>query len=182
MTSPSTYIPIGDYAIRSLTPDDVPSIARHANNKNVWVNLRDIFPFPYHAAHAQAWIRDVLADRQELNFAIASAEEAIGGIGLHRQTDFMRRSAELGYWIGEEYWGKGIATMAAKAMSAWGFAHMDVDRMYAQVFGWNHASGRVLEKAGFTFEGRLRGAVYKDGRTTDLLSYGLLRTDPVLRA
>ena len=177
MSPSTTYIPIGDYAIRSLTIDDVPAITRHANNRNVWMNLRDLFPFPYHSAHAQAWIRDVMADRPEMNFAIASAEEAIGGIGLHRQTDFMRRSAELGYWLGEEHWGKGIATMAVKTMTAWGFAHMDIDRIFAQVFGWNPASGRVLEKAGFTFEGRLRGAVYKDGRTTDLLTYGMLRSD-----
>lgn len=170
-------IPIGAYMVRSFVLDDAPAIARHANNRNVWVNLRDLFPFPYTTAHAHAWIREVALDRPEVSFAIASAEEAIGGIGLHRQGDFMRRSAELGYWLGEEYWGRGIATDAVRAVTAWGFAQLDIDRIFAQVFGWNPASGRVLEKAGFTFEGRLRGAVYKDGRTTDLLSYGILRTD-----
>lgn len=90
----------------------------------------------------------------------------------------MRRSAELGYWLGEEYWGRGITSDAVRVVTAWGFAHLDIDRIFAQVFAWNPASARVLEKTGFTFEGRLRGAVYKDGRTTDLLSYGILRTDP----
>jgi [ribosomal protein S5]-alanine N-acetyltransferase len=179
MTMPSynTYLPIGDFAVRSFALDDAPAVARHANNRNVWLNLRDLFPFPYNTAHAQAWIREVMLDRPETAFAIASATEAIGGIGLHRQGDFMRRSAELGYWLGEEYWGRGIVTGAVRATTAWGFAQLDIDRIFAQVFAWNPASARVLEKAGFTFEGRLRGAVYKDGMTTDLLSYGLLRTD-----
>jgi RimJ/RimL family protein N-acetyltransferase len=180
MTIPTynTYIPLGDFAVRSFTLDDAAAIARHANNRNVWLNLRDIFPFPYNTSHAQAWIREIRRDRPETAFAIASAEEAIGGIGLHRQGDFMRRSAELGYWLSEDYWGRGIATGAVHAVTSWGFTHLDIDRIFAQVFAWNPASARVLEKAGFSFEGRLRGAVFKDGMTTDLLSYGLLRTDP----
>ena len=173
-----TYIRIGDYAVRSFSLEDAPAIALHANNRNVWVNLRDLFPFPYSTAHAQAWIREISLDRPETAFAIASDEEAIGGIGLHRQSDFAKRSAELGYWLGEAYWGRGIVTDAVRVVTQWGFAHFDIDRIFAQVFAWNPSSARVLEKAGFTFEGRLRGAVFKDGRTTDLLSYGMLRTDP----
>jgi [ribosomal protein S5]-alanine N-acetyltransferase len=177
MPSYNIYIPIGAYAVRSLTTDDAEAIARHANNRNVWVNLRDLFPFPYNTAHAQAWIRDVMMDRPETLFAIASQDEAIGGIGLHKQGDFMRRSAEIGYWLGEAYWGRGIVTDAVRALTDWGFRHLDVDRIFAQVFAWNPASGRVLEKAGYTYEGRLRNAVFKDGRTTDLLAYGIIRSD-----
>ena len=121
-------------------------------------------------------------DRPETAFAIASAEEAIGGIGLHRQGDFMRRSAELGYWLGEAVLGTRHRDRCGAGRDRLGVPHLDIDRIFAQVFAWNPASARVLEKAGFTFEGRLRGAVYKDGRTTDLLSYGLLRTDSEQKA
>ena len=87
----------------------------------------------------------------------------------------LRRSVELGYWLAEPYWGKGIATEAVRAMTEWGFAHLDINRIFAYVFGWNPASARVLEKAGYLYEGRMRQAVCKDGQMTDLLVYGMVR-------
>jgi RimJ/RimL family protein N-acetyltransferase len=111
----------------------------------------------------------------ETNFAIAVAGEAVGGIGFILQPDVARRSAEIGYWLGEEFWGRGIATEAVIAMTARAFANHDLCRVYAHVFEWNRASARVLEKAGYEFEGRLRKSVTKDGKTIDQLMYAVVR-------
>jgi len=100
---------------------------------------------------------------------------AVGSVGIELGTDVFRRSAEIGYWLGEPFWGRGIATEALRAMTEYAFAHFDICRLEAGVFGWNPASARVLEKAGYTLEGRARNAVVKDGRTTDRLLYGLVR-------
>jgi RimJ/RimL family protein N-acetyltransferase len=101
--------------------------------------------------------------------------EAVGGIGLEPQADVARRSAEIGYWLGEAYWGRGIATEAVRAVTDYGFAHGDLVRIYATVFEWNRASMRVLEKAGYQLEGRRRQAVTKDGQTIDDLLYAIIR-------
>lgn len=179
-TTPHPVLPLpgGEYILRGFAPGDADAIVRHANNRNVWINLRDVFPFPYERHHADFWIREVNKGGADSVFAIAHRGEVIGGIGLHAQTDILRRSMELGYWLGEEYWGRGIATMAVRTLTAWAFTELDIDRIFAYHFAWNPASGRVLEKAGFTLEGRLRHAVTKDGRTTDMFVYGMIRTDP----
>jgi len=103
------------------------------------------------------------------------AGAAIGAIGLHLKKDVRRLTAELGYWLGEEFWGRGIATEAVRAVTAHVFARFDLVRLYAGVFEENHASMRVLEKAGYTREARLRKAVIKAGRTIDLFLYALVR-------
>jgi RimJ/RimL family protein N-acetyltransferase len=175
MSTDDVTIPFDEYVIRRFRKDDIDALVRHANNRKVWLNLRDVFPHPYERQHAREWLETVRSMDPELAFAIADAQELIGGIGLHPQTDVLRRSAELGYWLGEPYWGKGIATRAVRAMTEWGFANLDVNRIFAYVFGWNASSARVLEKAGFIFEGRMRQAVYKDGQLTDMLVYGRLR-------
>jgi RimJ/RimL family protein N-acetyltransferase len=175
MKTQEILLPIGEYVIRSFCPEDIDSLVRHANNRNVWLNLRDLFPHPYERHHAEAWLRDLQQMNPVTAFAIASSEELIGGIGLHPQPDVMRRSVELGYWLAEPYWGRGIATAAVRAMVEWGFSNLDINRIFAYVFGWNLASARVLEKAGFTLEGRMREAVFKDGRLTDLFVYGMVR-------
>lgn len=177
MTTPAVFLPFGDYAIRSLRPDDAAALVRLANDREVWLNLRDLFPHPYERHHAEQWIQEVRSGTMETAFAIAAQDELIGGIGLHPQTDILRRSAELGYWLGRPFWGKGVATGAVRTITAWGFAHLEIDRIFAYVFGWNPASARVLEKAGYAYEGTLREAVTKDGRTTDMLVYGLLRRE-----
>jgi RimJ/RimL family protein N-acetyltransferase len=95
----------------------------------------------------------------------------VGGIGFSVQTDVGHRSAEIGYWLGEEYWGRGIVTQALVAVSEYAFSHHDLCRLYAHVFEWNPASARVLEKASYVFEGRLKKSVTKDGKTIDQLIY-----------
>lgn len=162
-------------SVRSWEWRDREAIVRHANNRNVWINLRDRFPHPYNAADARRWLDCVVGQKPETNFAIAVAGEAVGGIGFTVQPDVGRRSAEIGYWLGEEVWGRGIATDALIAVTDYAFSNYDVCRLFAHVFDWNGASARVLEKAGYAFEGRLRKSVTKDGQTIDQLMYAMIR-------
>ena len=168
-------IDIGGWWIRSWRPTDVTALVKYADNRNIWINLRDRFPNPYREEDAQEWIERANASPSELTYAIASDEEVIGGIGLQFQQDVHRRSAELGYWLGEPFWGQGIATKAVRGLTKYAFAHLDLIRLYATVFEWNPASARVLEKAGYTCEGRRRKSVTKDGETIDELFYAIVR-------
>ena len=124
---------------------------------------------------ARNWLECIVGHEPETNFAIAVAGEAVGGIGFTLQPDVARRSAEIGYWLGEEFWGRGIATEALIAVTDYAFANHDLCRVYAHVFDWNRASARVLEKAGYEFEGRMRKSVTKDGQTIDQLMYAIVR-------
>jgi RimJ/RimL family protein N-acetyltransferase len=157
--------------VRSWVWKDRDAIVYHANNRNVWINLRDRFPHPYTRNDARNWLEMVIGTKPETNFAIAVAEEAVGGIGFSIQPDVGYRSAEIGYWLGEEYWGRGITSEALNAVSDHAFANHDLCRLFAHVFEWNIASARVLEKAGYQFEGRLRKSVTKDKQTIDQLMY-----------
>lgn len=166
---------IPPWKIRSWSLADRPALVKYANNRNIWRNLRDHFPHPYTQADADQYLHRVLNQNPESQFAIASAEEAIGGIGLIWQADVSAKSAEIGYWLGEPFWGQGIATGVLQAMVEFSFAHFDIMRIYAEVFEWNPASMRVLEKAGFQREGRLRKSVFKDGQLIDKVIYARIR-------
>lgn len=163
--------------IRSFRPDDAASLARHANSRAVWRNVRDHFPHPYTVEDAALWIERCREALPETQFAIEVDGEAAGGIGFFLQRDVERRSAEIGYWLGEAHWGRGVMTDAVRAATAYGFATFGLIRIYAMVFAWNAASCRVLEKAGYTLEGRLRRAVVKDGQVLDQLLYAAVRED-----
>ena len=169
------YVELTVASVRSWKWSDVEAIVRHANNRNVWINLRDRFPYPYTASDARRWLESVVGFQPETNFAIAVGDEAVGGIGFSIQYDVAHRSAEIGYWLGEEVWGRGIATDALLAVTDYAFANFDLCRLYANVFAWNPASARVLEKAGYSFEGRLKRSVTKDGQTIDQLIYAIIR-------
>lgn len=162
-------------SIRSWREADVSSLTVHANNRNIWRNLRDRFPHPYTRKDAEGWIAFASQSVPETNFALVVEEVAVGGIGLELQGDVFRRGAEVGYWLGEPYWGRGIATEALEAFSAWAFEQFDLVRLQALVFGWNGASARVLEKAGYAFEARLRMSIFKDEQFTDACLYARLR-------
>jgi [ribosomal protein S5]-alanine N-acetyltransferase len=166
---------LGPCTLRSWRSGDEDSLVRHANDRDIWINLRDRFPHPYTRDDARAWLRLAAVSTPETNFAVVVAGEAVGGIGITLQDDVSRRSAEIGYWLGRAYWGRGIATAAVRALTDWAFAHFDLCRLYAGVFEWNPASARVLEKAGYVLEGRLRRSVTKDGRTIDQLLHALVR-------
>ena len=170
-------ISLGAWSVRSWRQSDAAALVRYANNRNVWRNLRDSFPSPYTAADARRWLRRVLAVHPETEFAIAAGPEAIGAIGLQLQSDVHRYSAEIGYWIGEPYWGRGVATLAVRAVTRYAFEQFGLVRLYATVFEWNRASMRVLEKAGYRCEGRLRSSAVKEGRTIDEYLYACVRPD-----
>ena len=170
-------LPFDQWKIRSFNLQDKAALVKYANNYNVWINLRDSFPFPYTPKDAKAWVYHALNQKPECNFAIADDWEVIGGIGLVLQRDVHRLSAEVGYWLGEPFWGKGIISRALPVFTEYAFSHYDLVRIYASVFEWNRASARVLEKAGYTFEGRLRKSVLKDGHVIDQLIYAVVRED-----
>jgi RimJ/RimL family protein N-acetyltransferase len=161
--------------VRSWQRRDRDAIVRYANNRKVSINLRDRFPYPYTARDARNWLDVVVDQKPRTDFAIDVAGEAVGGIGFTPQHDVERRSAEIGYWLGEPFWGRGIATEALIVVTEYAFSNFDLCRLYAHVFDWNGASARVLEKAGYEFEGRLRKSVTKNGRTIDQLMYAIIR-------
>lgn len=161
---------------RTWRARDLDSLVKHANNRNVWMNLKDRFPHPYTRRHGEDWIGMNQAQfGPPTNFAIELEGEAVGGVGLERLADVFSVTASIGYWLGEPFWGRGIGTAAVRFITDYAFTTFAVGRVEASVFDWNPASARVLEKAGFALEGRLRQAVTKAGRTGDLLIYARLR-------
>ncbi|MBI4954729.1 MAG: GNAT family N-acetyltransferase [Myxococcales bacterium] len=163
--------------LRPWRASDAAALVPHANSRAVWRNVRDRFPYPYTPADAEAWVAFASSQTPTQTFAVDVGGEAVGGIGIGIGDDVHRRSAEIGYWLGERFWGRGIATEAVVAVSAWAFANFDLCRLYALVFEWNQASCRVLEKAGYAREGLLRRSVHKDGQTIDAFLSALVRAD-----
>jgi [ribosomal protein S5]-alanine N-acetyltransferase len=161
--------------IRPWREGDAASLVRHADDREVWLNLRDRFPHPYTRADADEWIAHAAGATLLTNFAICHDDQAIGGIGVELGSDVHRLSGELGYWLGRAWWGRGIMSAAVPAFSRWAMERFGLVRLYAGAFDWNPASARVLEKSGFEFEGRLRRSVLKDGRITDQVLYALLK-------
>jgi len=153
--------------LRPWRKDDEEPLVLLANNRKIWLNVRDLFPHPYTHEDAQNWIHLSRTNPLHYNYAIQWTEHMIGGIGLHRMSDVYRRTVEIGYWIGEPFWGQGFATEAVRALSEWGFKSLDIVRIQAGVFEWNKASMRVLEKAGFHFESKLEKAITKEEKTVD---------------
>ena len=168
-------IRIDPWKLRPWQPGDVDALVKYANNYAIWRNLPDTFPHPYTETDAREWSQRPNQGEPLTNLAIATADEAIGSIGLTLQDDVHFRSGEVGYWLGEPFWGQGIATRALRAFSEYPFANFDLVRLYAIVFEWNPASARVLEKAGFTFEARMRNGANKAGSTVDEFLYALVR-------
>lgn len=160
--------------VRSWRTSDVDALARHADNRKIWLNLRDAFPHPYTRTDAQRFIRATRERVPETAFAIAVDEEAVGGIGFVMHADVERVSAEIGYWLAEPLWGRGIATEALVAVTRYAIETHGLTRIYAVPFAWNAASCRVLEKAGYALEGRLRRSAVKDGRIIDQMQYAFV--------
>jgi [ribosomal protein S5]-alanine N-acetyltransferase len=163
--------------VRSWRADDVPSLVRHANNRLIWLNLRDRFPHPYTRAHGQAFVRESRRMDPECFFAIDVGGAAVGGIGFQLQPDVERVSSEIGYWVGQELWGRGIATDAVVGVTRYAMERHGVTRMFALPYAHNAASCRVLEKAGYALEARLRRSAIKDGRIVDQLQYAFIAPD-----
>lgn len=167
----------GDYTLRDWQAADAPALARYANNPKIWANLRDAFPHPYLPEDARAFITRVNAARPVTVFAIASRVEAIGSIGLVPGQDVHRFTAELGYWLAEPFWGRGIMTRAVRALADYAFAEMKLHRIYAEPYAGNPASSRVLVKAGFRLEGVMRANAFKQGKVLDQALYALVNEE-----
>lgn len=161
--------------LRPFHPADAPSVARHADDRGIWRNLRDRFPHPYTLADAEAFIAHVADARPVTHFAIDVAGDAVGSVALRLGTDIERRSAEIGYWLGASYRGRGIAVAAVVAATEYAFGTLDLVRVFAVPFVHNVASVRVLERAGYVREGTMRRSAVKDGVVLDQHLYAVVR-------
>ena len=167
----------GGYCLRGFLYGDAKSIAHHGNNPNIAINMRDSFPNPYTLAHARAWIQHVKEHESKTRFVIAHGQDAVGEIGFVSQLDVHRYSAEIGFWVSEEHWGKGVMSKAVACVSDYAFSSRGVVRLFADVNERNQASGKVLEKCGFALEGVLKKHIYKDGTFYDQFLYAKVKPD-----
>lgn len=164
--------------LRAYRDGDQAELARHANNPNVARYLRDLFPQPYTWADADGWIRRVVTEKPGYNFAICQDDKVIGGIGLMTGSDMHRVSAEVGYWLGEAFWGRGIAARALSELTQHAFRTFpELNRLFAYVDEEHVASIRVLEKAGFRQEGHLIGAAIKHERIRNQFLFAITRDE-----
>ena len=170
-------IDCGLCSLRPWRESDAAPIVRHANDREVWRNLRDRFPHPYAPADARAFIRAVARQSPTMNFAVVLNNGPVGAIGLNLGTDVERYSAEIGYWLGRAYWGRGIMTAAVRAATEYAFGPLGLVRVYALPLADNPASVRVLEKAGYVREGLLRASVVKAGEVHDQFLYAAVRLE-----
>ena len=160
--------------VRSWRASDLDSLVAHANSRNIWINLRDRFPHPYTRHDGQKFIRSMRESNPDTAFALAVEGAAVGGIGFVLQHDVDRVSAEIGYWLGEPFWGRGITTEALVAVTHYAIETHGLTRLFAVLFSHNAASCRVLEKAGYVREALLRRSAIKDGRIVDQFQYAFI--------
>ena len=165
--------------IREWKIGDKYTLAELLNNKNILNNLRDGLPYPYTVKDAEEFITAMLSSDRTKTFAFAVTADdiVVGSIGIFRCDNIHSRTAEMGYYIGEQYWGKGYATSAVKRACNYIFTHTDIIRIFAEPFAYNTASGRVLEKAGFQLEGVLHSNAVKNGNILDMKLYALIKED-----
>jgi len=165
-----------DILLRDLEFTDAHALARHADNPRIAAHLRDLFPSPYSEDDALAFIAKIRGESIPSAFTIEVDGEACGVVGYVAGQDVYRHSAEVGYWLSEEYWGRWIMTRVITAFSAWMFETHEFRRLFAGVFSSNSASARVLEKAGYVREGVMRDHVTKDGEVMDEWHYALVKS------
>jgi RimJ/RimL family protein N-acetyltransferase len=177
MTGVMLTITLPSCVLRPWSSRDVDALVRHADNRNVWMNLRDRFPQPYSHTDAVRWIELAQELPSDTQFAVEVDGEAAGGIGLEMQGDIERASAEVGFWLGQACWGRGIMTQAVRAFSDFALNRPGCVRLYASVLAWNPASMRVLEKSGYQREGCMRRSAIKDARIVDRILYARVRED-----
>ena len=160
--------------IRSWEPEDVEELVKIANNPKISKNLVDSFPNPYTVKCAKDWIRINKGRKRQTHFAITIDKKIVGGIGFSLDKD-NKYYATGGYWLGEDYWGKGIATESLIAVTDYAFKRFELHRMESRVFTWNPQSAHVLEKAGYKLEGTLRKSILKSGKFVDEWVYSKVR-------
>lgn len=168
----------GVAVVRPWKAEDAGDLVHQANDRRVWRNLRDAFPHPYRLEDAERFIAAALARSPRTYFAVEVGGRIAGGIGYTLHGDVERVGAEMGYWVGAEFRGRGVATASLRALSRHAFeVHPELRRLYALPFAWNPASARVLEKAGYRLEGTMRQSALKDGQIVDQWLYALLREE-----
>ena len=164
--------------LRPWSLSDARELALLADNNRIADNLRDGFPFPYSLKDALDWLNIILPENIPPRFfAITIDKQIVGSIGIVSKTDIYRKNFEIGYFISEKFWGKGIATMAIKVATSYAFRDFDIVRIYAEPFSDNIGSRRALEKAGFRLEATLKNYVIKNGIIKDSCIYSVLRED-----
>lgn len=163
--------------IRAWRIDDAPALAEILNDKKIHDNLEDGLPFPYTVKDAEEYISAMLsADKNKsFAFAIICDGNVAGSISVFRRDNIHRKTGELGYYLGEKYWNKGVTTAAVKAICKLVFENSDIIRIFAEPFARNGASCRVLEKSGFTCEGVLKANAIKNGIVEDTKMYALIK-------
>jgi RimJ/RimL family protein N-acetyltransferase len=166
---------LDEVRVRSWRKDDLKSLVQHANNAKIAANLRDQFPHPYTRRDGIDFLEYAHTQEPECSFAIELANEAVGGVGFLLGRDIARMSAEMGYWLAEQFWGRGIATQVVGAMSEWALDNYRLTRVFAMAFAHNTGSTRVLEKAGFEREGVMRRSAVKNGVVLDQILFAKVR-------
>ena len=166
-----------DFELRKWDREFADDLAIHANNKNIAANLRDAFPHPYTKKDAKDYIAHCIANegRTQICRAIYVNDEAVGSVGIFIGEDVYRKSAEIGYWLSEKYWDRGIMSQAVKSICEKAFERFDIVRIYAEPFYDNTPSRKVLDNAGFSLEGVMINGVYKNDQIKDYCMYALVR-------
>jgi RimJ/RimL family protein N-acetyltransferase len=168
-------INLSESTIRPLRTSDAEALTKHVSAWTVARNLAAV-PHPYHRSMAEQWLAVESTRTPLTHFAIALGDELIGVIGLERESGICSHCAEIGYWLGESFWGRGIVSEAVVALTEWAFTEAGVVRLQAGVFARNPASARVLEKAGYQLEGRARARYFREGEYIDSLLYAKVRS------
>jgi RimJ/RimL family protein N-acetyltransferase len=164
--------------LRPWSKSDASHLALIANNKKIADNLRDGLPFPYSIKDARNWLNIILPENNPPKFfAIEVDKQLVGSIGIISKTDIYRKNFEIGFFLVENFWGKGIITRAIKAVSSYAFSEFDIVRIYAETFSDNIGSQRALEKAGFRLEATLKRSIIKNEIIKDSCIYSILRED-----
>ncbi len=173
-------ITVGNLGIREYRVSDRENLVQNGNNPKVARWITDLFPSPYSVEDADNWITHCSEQSLKSDFAITLDDNVIGGIGCYTLQNEHRLVGEVGYWLGENYWGEGILTELLPHFVQWLFENRKLERIEAAVFAPNSGSARVLEKSGFTFEGTLRSRVVKNGELFDTKSYSILKNEVLL--
>jgi ribosomal-protein-alanine N-acetyltransferase len=159
--------------LRRWHANDLDTLVSIANNQNIAQYMADVFPHPYTHDKGKAFIEFATTSVTANIFAITIHDKPIGSIGLHLQADILRKNAEIGYWLAEEHWGKGIAVNAIRQITEMGFKDMDIVRIFARIYGTNMPSQKVIEKSGFKLEGRFEKTIFKNNEFLDELIYAI---------
>lgn len=162
-----------DFKLRPWKITDIDSLLENANNPEISKFMTDAFPYPFTAEDAKKFIEYAMSQYPVHFFAIEVKDLAVGGIGVHPQTDIMKKNAELGYWLGQNYWGNGIVSKAINEMVVYAFRTFDITRIYARPYSTNLKSQHVLEKNGFVLEARIEKNIFKNGEFLDELIYAV---------